>query len=90
MIKDFGNCGNYEKVVRIQKAIKSAKQNQCGLVVVLDPLVYGTANNCTHIKSENIAKYEFAFTSDNMHILYKGTCLESVPWWDIIRVNVVW
>lgn len=89
MIKDFGNCGNFEKTVRIQKAINSAKQNQCAIIFVLDPLVYGS-NNLTHVKSENIAKYEFAFTTNTMHIMYQGCCLESVPWWDIVRVNVVW
>lgn len=89
MIKDLGNCGNYEKVVRIQKAIESAKQNQCGLVFVLDPLVYGS-NNLTHIKHTNVPRYAFDFTTDTMHIMYEGTCLESVPWWDIVRVNVVW
>lgn len=89
MISDFGNCGNYSKVIRIQKAIKSAKQNQCALVIVLDPLIYGS-NNLTRIKSEEVAKYEFAFTSEDMHILHNSNYLESIPWWDIIRINVIW
>lgn len=89
MVKDFGNCGNYEKVVRIQQAINSAKQNKCAIVFVLDPLIYGS-DNLTHVKSVNVVKYEFAFTTDTMHIMHQGSCLESIPWWDIVRVNVVW
>ena len=89
MVKDFGNCGNYEKVVRIQQAIKSAKENKCAIVFVLDPLIYGS-DNLTHVKSVNVAKYDFAFTTDTMHIVFNGSCLESIPWWDIVRVNVVW
>lgn len=88
MIKDLGNCGNPQKLERIMKAVKSAQENKCCLVIFLDPLVYG--KNSFMITSENIQEVSFAEHTGDLLIIRDNKVVASLPWWDISKVRVIW
>lgn len=82
LVRDLGNFGNLQKLERIIEGINTAKKHQCALVIAVDPLVYGQ-NIKTYSYSElNIAEVDFNKTQ-----LFIGK--DSYPWWDIVRVNVL-
>jgi hypothetical protein len=88
MIKDLGNCGCIEKAHRIHSAIKNAKENRCGLAIKLDPSVYGNPNHLfSPIEVEN---YDFSFDRDNLFIISEKDLFLKLPWWDIVKVAVLW
>lgn len=88
MIKDLGNCGNQQKLERIMSAVQSAQENKCCIVIFLDPLVYG--KNSFMITSENIQEVSFAQHNDDLLVIRDNKVITSLPWWDIIKVRVIW
>lgn len=88
MIRDLGNCGCIEKAHRIHSAIQNAKENKCGLVIKLDPLVYGNPNYL--FSPIEVEKWDFTFDRDNLFIISEKDLFLKLPWWDIVKVNVLW
>ena len=88
MIQDFGNCGNTHKILRILKAFRCAKDNQCALVIVLDPLVYD--NKPLRISDEDLRRVDMAYDKDALYISVNNVVKWTLPWWDIVKVSVVW
>lgn len=88
MIKDLGNCGNPQKLERIMNAIKSAQENKCCLVIFLDPLVYD--ENSFMITSENIQEVSFVQHNDDLLIIRDNKVIDTLGWWDIYKVRVIW
>lgn len=88
MIRDLGNCGCIEKAHRIHSAIQNAKENKCGLAIKLDPLVHGNPKYLfSPIEVKNL---DFAFDRDNLFIISEEDLFLKLPWWDIVKVNVLW
>lgn len=88
MIKDLGNCGNPQKLERIMKAVKSAQENRCCLVIFLDPLVYD--KNSFMITSENIQEVSFAQHNDELLVIRDSNVIGTFAWWDIYKIRVIW
>lgn len=88
MIKDLGNCGNLQKLERIMKAVKSAQENRCRLVIFLDPLVY--SKNSFMITSENIQEVSFAQHNDELLVIRDSKVIATFTWWDIYKIRVIW
>ena len=88
MIQDFGNCGNPHKIITILKAFRIAKDNQCALVIVLDPLVYD--NKPLRISDENLRRVDMAYDKNTLYISVNKVVNWTLPWWDIVKVSVVW
>lgn len=88
MIKDLGNCGNLQKLERIMKAVKSAQENKCCLVIFLDPLIHG--RNSFMITSENIQKVSFAKHNDELLVIRDSEVIATFTWWDIYKIRVIW
>ena len=82
LIRNLGNCGSLQKLVRIMEGIEVAKRHQCSLVIALDPIVYG--KNVTIYSYEELSKVEINF---NKVELFIGK--DIYPWWDIDKVNVL-
>ena len=82
LIRNLGNCGSLQKLARIMEGIEVAKRHQCSLVIALDPIVYG--KNATIYSYEELSKVEINFNKDELFI---GK--DIYPWWDIVRVNVL-
>ena len=82
LVRNLGNCGNLQKLKRIMEGIKVAKKFQCSLVIAVDPLVYG--DNARVYTYEELSNAEVDFNKTELFI---GKDL--YPWWDIVRVNVL-
>ena len=82
LIRNLGNCGSLRKLERIIEGINTAKEHQCSLVIVMDPLVYG--KNKKVYTSVELSEAEINF---NKAELFIGK--DVYPWWDIDRVNVI-
>ena len=82
LVRNLGNCGNLQKLERIIEGMKVAKQHQCSLVIVLDPMVYG--NNAAIYSYEELSNAEIDFNKSELFI---GK--DTYPWWDIVKVNVL-
>ena len=82
LIRNFGNFGNLQKLDRIIKGIEVAKRYQCSLAIALDLIVYG--NNQKIYSYEELRNAEINFNKDE---LFVGK--DTYPWWDIVRVNVL-
>ena len=82
LVRNLGNCGSLLKLARIIEGINTAKEHQCSLVIVMDPLVYG--KNKKVYTSVELNEAEINFNKDELFI---GK--DVYPWWDIDRVNVV-
>ena len=82
LVRNLGNCGNLRKLVRIIEGINTAKEHQCSLVIVMDPLVYGKNKKVYHSIELSEAEIDFNKTE-----LFIGK--DVYPWWDIDRVNVI-
>lgn len=89
MIRDLGNCGNTEKLVRIFKAWESAKENQCAIVIVLDEVVYGE-NNVFRFPSKAVQEFKLSANKNEIHLIHDNEVCATYPWWDIVKVNVLW
>lgn len=89
MIRDLGNCGNIAKIERIFKAFESAKNNECGLRFILDPLVYGTDNIVT-IGHSNIKTAIISANKTDLFIMTNEGVTITLPWWDIDRMVQLW
>ena len=70
LIREMGNCGNLDKLKRIDTAIKVAIRYDAEIAVVLDPLVY---NNCK-FKIKKVESYDF----NSNDIIINGI---TIPWW---------
>ena len=81
-VRNLGNCGSLRKLARIVEGINTAKEHQCSLVIVMDPLVYG--KNKKVYKCIELSEAEINF---NKAELFIGE--DIYPWWDIDRVNVI-
>ena len=82
LIRDLGNFGSLQKLARIMEGIEVAKRHQCSLVIALDPIVYG--------KNKKIYSYEeLRNTEVNFNKDYLFIGKDTYPWWDIVRVNVL-
>ena len=81
-LRNLVNCGSLLKLARIIEGINTAKEHQCSLVIVMDPLVYG--KNKKVYTSVELSEAEINF---NKAELFIGK--DVYPWWDIDRVNVV-
>jgi hypothetical protein len=88
MIQDFGNCGHINKMLRIMKAFRVAQENKCALVVVLDPLCYDSKP--LRISSEDLTAVSMAYDKDTLYISVHNVVKFKLPWWDIVKVSVVW
>lgn len=88
MIRNMGNCGNKEKLNRIYCAFQSAQQNQCGIIFVLDPLVYG--KQVTILNSEEVHGSHLCHDRHAIYIVCGTEVVHTLPWWDITKVNVLW
>ena len=82
LVRNLGNCGSLQKLARIVEGINTAKEHQCSLVIVMDPLVYGKNKNV--YTSVELSEAEINFNKDELFI---GT--DAYLWWDIDRVNVI-
>ena len=82
LVRNLGNCGSLLKLARIIEGINTAKEHQCSLVIVMDPLVYG--KNKKVYKCIELSEAEINFNKDELFI---GT--DVYPWWDIDRVDIV-
>ena len=82
LIRNLGNFGSLQKLDRIIKGIEVAKRYQCSLVIALDPIVYG--KNAKIYSYEELRNAEINFNKDE---LFVGK--DTYPWWDIVRVNVL-
>ena len=82
LIRNLGNCGSLQKLARIVEGINTAKEHQCSLVIVMDPLVYGKNKNV--YTSVELSEAEINFNKDELFI---GT--DVYLWWDIDKVNVL-
>ena len=82
LVRNLGNCGSLLKLARIIEGINTAKEHQCSLVIVMDPLVYG--KNKKVYTSVELSEAEIDF---NKAELFIGE--DTYPWWDIDRVNVI-
>lgn len=89
IVNDFGNCGNPQKLDRIYNAIKSAQDNECGLVFRLDPVCYGTHSNII-IKHSEINEYSFATNNDDILVIRNNKVVSKIPWWDLFVIRVIW
>lgn len=89
MIRDLGNCGNNEKLQRIIKAWNSAKENHCGVVVVLDELCYGKSG-VFRFTPQEVYDLEVAGNTHELYLIDNGKVVNMFPWWDITKVNVLW
>ena len=89
MIRDLGNCGNFAKLQRILKAWKSAKDNHCGAVIVLDELCYGKTGISRFTPQE---VYDLNMSGDDrlLYLTNGDKIVATYPWWDIVKVNVLW
>lgn len=83
LVRNLGNCGNLQKLKRIMEGIKVAKKCQCSLVIAIDPLVYGD-DNVRVYTYEELSNAEVDFNKTDLFI---GK--DTYPWWDIVRVNVL-
>lgn len=88
MIKEMGNCGHTDKVIRIFKAWKNAKKNNCGIVFVFDECVYGKAYR--NLSAGEVADISLVADLNDIHFVHHGKIVETFPWWDIVKVNVLW
>lgn len=82
LIRDLGNFGNLQKLARIVEGIEVAKRYQCSLAITLDPIVYG--KNAKIYSYEELRNAEINFNKDELFIEK-----DIYPWWDIVRVNVL-
>ena len=82
LVRNLGNCGSLLKLARIIEGINTAKEHQCSLVIVMDPLVYG--KNKKVYKSIELSEAEIDF---NKAELFIGK--DVYPWWDIDRIDIV-
>ena len=82
LVRNLGNCGSLRKLERIIEGINTAKEHQCSLAIALDPIVYG--NNKKIYSYEELRSTEINFNKDELFI---GK--DTYPWWDIVRVNVL-
>lgn len=82
LIRNLGNCGSLRKLERIIEGINTAKEHQCSLVIVMDPLVYDKNKKVYHSIELSEAEIDF-----NKAELFIGK--DTYPWWDIDRVNVI-
>lgn len=82
LVRNLGNCGSLLKLARIIEGINTAKEHQCSLVIVMDPLVYGKNKNV--YTSVELSEAEINFNKDELFI---GT--DVYLWWDIDKVNVL-
>lgn len=89
ILNDFGNLGNPQKLERVLNAIKSAQDNECGLVFRLDPLVYGEHSNII-IKHSEINKYNFAISGDEIFVIRDNKVVSKICWWDLFIIRVIW
>lgn len=78
LIRDFGNCGNFDKLNRINTALTVAQDNHTAIVIVLDEKVYGHSVT----RFDEVTSYDFNKTD----IIINGM---TFPWWDIIKVNLI-
>lgn len=89
MIRDLGNCGNNEKLQRIIKAWNSAKENHCGVVIVLDELCYGKSG-ISRFSPQEVYDLEIAGNEHELYLIHDKEIVCRLPWWDITKVNVLW
>ena len=82
LVRNLGNCGSLRKLERIVEGINTAKEHQCSLAIAMDPLVYGKNVKVYH--SIELSKAEINFNKTELFI---GK--DTYPWWDIVRVNVL-
>ena len=82
LVRNLGNCGSLQKLARIVEGINTAKEHQCSLVIVMDPLVYG--KNKKVYTSVELSEAEINFNKDELFI---GK--DAYAWWDIDSVNVI-
>lgn len=88
MLQEFGNCGNIHKILRILKAFRCAKDNECALIIVLDPLCYN--DKPLRISSDDLKAVAMAYDKDTLYISVHNVVKWALPWWDIVKVSVVW
>ena len=74
--------------MRILKAFRCAKDNECAFVIVLDPLVYD--NKPLRISSDDLKAVAMAYDKDTLYISVHNVVKWTLPWWDIVKVSVVW
>lgn len=79
MIRNLGNCGSLRKLERITHALDTAIKFKAPIIIVMDQLVYGE----NHTKIEEVLEYNY-----NKNILYINKDSQ-FPWWDIVKVNVL-
>lgn len=74
--------------MRIMKAFRCAKDNKCAFIIVLDPLCY----DCKPLKisSEDLSAVEMVHDKDTLYISVHNVVKWTMPWWDIVKVSVVW
>lgn len=78
LIREMGNMGGLNKLMRIDQAIEIAKTYKVKVVLGLDPVVYGNSL----VVIDQIDSYDFNKTE----ITINGN---SYPWWDIIKLNLI-
>ena len=66
LVRNLGNCGSLRKLERIIEGINAAKEHQCSLVIVMDPLVYG--KNKKVYTSVELSEAEINFNKDELFI----------------------
>lgn len=88
MIRELGNCGHRDKIVRIIKAFALAKENECTVHIVMDPLVYGEWSY--KISYKEIQNVHCAYDNNTLIISRDNEIIQKLIWWDIDRVVVVW
>lgn len=88
MIKHLGNCGNKEKLNRIYEAILSAKQNNCAIAIVLDPNIYGKSIDT--FASAEVQNINLCHNRDTLFVVQNNEVTHQFPWWDIIKISVIW
>ena len=89
MIRDLGNCGCNEKLHRIIKAWKSAKDNHCGAVIVLDEVCYGKGG-VSKFTPQEVYDLNVAGDNNTLYLINGDKVVATYPWWDITKVNVLW
>ena len=70
------------------KAFRCAKDNKCAFIIVLDPLCYD--RKPLKISSEDLSAVELAYDNDTLYISVHNVVKWTMPWWDIVKVSVVW
>lgn len=85
-IKDLGNTGNLEKATRILQAIKIAQKNNCKILLVYDPLIYG--KRVVRFDEDIISTCSFAFSDRELYVIKDLEIITVKDWWDIIKVHL--